>query len=324
MQPIGKAGNTGPRTRSDCFVQLAVENAGGVQLYIKSRVAHLYGESIRKLCRNILNYHGVKHARLEVFDKGALSWVIAARVEAAIAMAVGIDKYYLSDTEQNRGAALEIKHGFKALLTEANKPARYLNIAWHKPDALIFDCSARKKQNNSYEAPLLVRNAICQYYFNGVPLMVKLSTGKKGIHELQHFYGLNPIEFIVPASTISEHFTEIEKFAQNNYGNTFFKVLLQVKNFNDLHKLKHSRLAKHVAGIVIDSQISKQLKTNDGEEEFSEWQKVPDSFENKPIIQVISFSYNENERFKEALSQDKGMDVLGYICAHPMLLNSDE
>jgi len=77
---IAKAGNSGPKVRSDCFVQLEILQSGGIQLELKSKVASLYGESIKTLVNEVLVHFGIKNARLELVDKGALPWVISARL----------------------------------------------------------------------------------------------------------------------------------------------------------------------------------------------------------------------------------------------------
>ena len=78
------AGNHGEGVRSDCFINLKVTKDKGTIIDLKSKVRSIYGESILDLCRDELRFFGIKNARLEIDDNGALPFVIAARLEAAI------------------------------------------------------------------------------------------------------------------------------------------------------------------------------------------------------------------------------------------------
>src|SRR5690242_4021549 len=91
------AGNKGDKVRSDCFVMLELAKSGGIKLELKSKVKSLYGESIAALCIDILKFFGVDHASVSIEDKGALPFVIAARIEAAVKKIVQTEKEYLPE-----------------------------------------------------------------------------------------------------------------------------------------------------------------------------------------------------------------------------------
>ncbi len=48
------SGNSGPKVRSDCEMTLELKDEGGIVIDLKSKVKVLYGESIKKLCLEIL------------------------------------------------------------------------------------------------------------------------------------------------------------------------------------------------------------------------------------------------------------------------------
>ena len=79
LSKIATAGNIGPKVRSDCFVSLQLTNYEGIKINLKSKVKVLFGDSIIELCKNVLNYFEVENAQLDIEDKGALPFVIAAR-----------------------------------------------------------------------------------------------------------------------------------------------------------------------------------------------------------------------------------------------------
>ncbi|MFW6206195.1 MAG: citrate lyase acyl carrier protein, partial [Gemmatimonadota bacterium] len=77
----GEAGRSGDDVRSDLHV--VMESADGLEIEVVSKVEALYGEAIRATVRATLDRLGIAGARVTVDDRGALDWVIAARVEAA-------------------------------------------------------------------------------------------------------------------------------------------------------------------------------------------------------------------------------------------------
>jgi len=78
------AGNRGENVRSDCFVSLTILQDGKNTVELESKVNALYGESITDLCKDMLAFFGVEHARLRIEDSGALPFTLAARAVAVI------------------------------------------------------------------------------------------------------------------------------------------------------------------------------------------------------------------------------------------------
>src|SRR5512147_3212771 len=79
-----EAGHWGKEVRSDVHVAFEVRDGGGVEISLESRVASYYGSAILEQARAALDELGVKHARVSIHDEGALPFVIAARIEAAV------------------------------------------------------------------------------------------------------------------------------------------------------------------------------------------------------------------------------------------------
>ncbi|MGB5815801.1 MAG: citrate lyase ACP, partial [Thermoanaerobaculia bacterium] len=80
----GTAGRRGERVRSNLWVEVELHGKGGIQLELSSRVEPYYGDSIRQQVTAAMSTLGVAHARVAIEDAGALPFVIAARVEAAV------------------------------------------------------------------------------------------------------------------------------------------------------------------------------------------------------------------------------------------------
>src|SRR5882672_7944453 len=79
-----EAGRSGKEIRSDLHVAIEPRDGGGVELGLESRVAPYYGDAILAQARHILESLGVKNARVSIHDEGALPYVIAGRIEAAV------------------------------------------------------------------------------------------------------------------------------------------------------------------------------------------------------------------------------------------------
>ena len=79
----GEAGRAGEDVRSDLHVVVEITDGGGLEIEVISKVASLYGDSIEGTARSTLTGLGLENARVRVDDKGAVPFVIAARVEAA-------------------------------------------------------------------------------------------------------------------------------------------------------------------------------------------------------------------------------------------------
>src|SRR5690348_3181750 len=79
-----EAGHWGQEVRSDLHVALELRAQGGIEIGLESRVAAYYGENILAQTRQVLADLGVRDAHLTIHDEGALPFVIAARIEAAV------------------------------------------------------------------------------------------------------------------------------------------------------------------------------------------------------------------------------------------------
>ncbi len=58
-----EAGRRGDDVRSDCWVRIALTRSGGIELDLKSKVASMYGDSIRALVADEFAALGVDNAK---------------------------------------------------------------------------------------------------------------------------------------------------------------------------------------------------------------------------------------------------------------------
>lgn len=83
MREIVKRATAGTMESSDAYVEISPADDGLV-VTLDSVVQQQFGDDILKVVNEVLCDCGVKNAKVNVIDKGALDCVIRARVETAV------------------------------------------------------------------------------------------------------------------------------------------------------------------------------------------------------------------------------------------------
>jgi citrate lyase subunit beta / citryl-CoA lyase len=201
---LGVAGRTGPDVRSDLQVRVEPGRAG-TTIEIRSRVASMYGESIRRTVDATLAALNVSGVHVTVDDHGAVPWVIAARVEAAVRDAGLMGTQAAGDTANTvrrdgegetmpksrlpRLPSPRDRLRRSRLYVPGGEPKFMLNAGLHRPDGIILDLEDSVHPAHKEAARLLVRNALRMIDFAGAERMVRIN---------QHESGLVDVEAIVP------------------------------------------------------------------------------------------------------------------------------
>ena len=156
------AGKRGVSVRSDCYIEIELQKSGGLKLDIKSKVASMYGDSIKKLLVEMCRFFGLKNAKILLEDNGALPFVIAARFELALKrLFPEIDKEFLIPFNKiNLYKTTRDRLRRSRLYLPGNEPKFYLNAGLHKPDGIILDLEDSVSPTEKDAAQLIVRNAL--------------------------------------------------------------------------------------------------------------------------------------------------------------------
>jgi citrate lyase subunit gamma (acyl carrier protein) len=85
---ITKVAKAGTLESNDILVMVSPNEEGGVDLQLESIVIKQFGDQIRRVILDKVSEMGITDISIKVQDKGALDFVIAARVEAAIKRSV--------------------------------------------------------------------------------------------------------------------------------------------------------------------------------------------------------------------------------------------
>lgn len=209
---ISKAGNNGLKVRSDCFVQMEITKNGGIILDFKSKVDAIYGNSIKELIYEILDFYKIKNAQIEFSDKGALPWVIMARLEASIKKLIDTDKEYLPKfIKENKYTTTKEQFRFSRLYLPGNTPSMFINAGLHKPNGIILDLEDAVAPAKKHEARFLIRNALRACNFYGVERMVRINQGDRGLDDLNYIVPHNVHIILIPKIESPEYIKKVEE-----------------------------------------------------------------------------------------------------------------
>src|ERR1022692_1156144 len=137
---LAEAGHWGSEVRSDVHVAFEARDSGEIEVLLESRVAPYYGSAIREQAREVLGELGVRHARVAIHDEGALPFVIAARIEAAVRRAgIALGKRSLPAQHPLPAPSQKDRLRRSRLYLPGSEPKYYINALLHAADAVILD-----------------------------------------------------------------------------------------------------------------------------------------------------------------------------------------
>jgi len=257
MNKIAEAGNTGPNVRSDCYVKLTLNQSGGLQILLKSKVESMYGNSIRALALKVLSYFGIENALLEIIDSGALEHVIMARIEAAVKQLIQTELEYLPDfLSENDYESTKEQFRFHRLYLPGNTPSMMINAGIHKPHGLILDLEDSVAPAKKAEALLLVRNTLRALRFYGAERMVRINQGKKGLEELKYLIPQHVNLLLLPKCESADYIQQVNEEIEQIKGkmglrNTIFLMPIIESALGIEKAYEIAGAAKNVAALAI-------------------------------------------------------------------------
>ncbi len=206
----GEAGRSGVDVRSDLHVTFEERPSGGLQIELRSRVDLYYGERIRQQAAHVLHSLGVRHARLTIIDEGALPFVIAARIEAAVRRA-GLAQKNASLPEQTPLPRPSPRDRLRRsrLYLPGNEPKYFINAGLHAPDAVILDLEDSVHYGEKDAARILVRNALRAVDFGAAERMVRINQLPMGLADLEEIVPQAPDLILIPKVEIPQQLSEV-------------------------------------------------------------------------------------------------------------------
>lgn len=212
MEEKDFAGMYGEKVRSDCAIALEINNSGGVDLLLESKVERMFGKQIRRQVEEQLKAMDVDHARVDIKDSGALPFVIAARLEAALKKVKKDVKPFVPEMlPQNISDSDRERSRISRLYLPGNSPAMMLNAGLHQPDGIILDLEDSVAPARKEEARLLVRNALCQVDFYGAERMVRINQLPAGLDDLAYIIPYHVHVVLIPKCESAHQVREVDE-----------------------------------------------------------------------------------------------------------------
>jgi citrate lyase subunit beta / citryl-CoA lyase len=206
----GQAGRAGNDVRSDLHVSFEERAGGGIEIELQSRVALYYGDAIRQQARDILRALGVAHACLKLVDEGALPFVIAARIEAAVRRAgLGQGKSALPEAVPSPVPSTRDRLRRSRLYLPGNEPKYFINAGLHGPDAIILDLEDSVHHAEKDVARLLVRNALRAVDFGAAERMVRINQLPLGVADLEEIIPQSPGLILIPKTETARQVSHV-------------------------------------------------------------------------------------------------------------------
>lgn len=335
VQSIAIAGNSGPKVRSDCEISLELNAEGGINIDLFSKVKSLYGESIRTLTIEILEFFKIRNASVKITDSGALPFVIAARLESAVKQLIDTDLDYLPEfIIENNYSTSRNRFRFSRLYLPGNTPGLMINAGLHSADGIILDLEDSVASGKKDEARILVRNALRQVNFYGAERMVRINQGEKGLEDLRFVIPHNVNLILIPkcesasyVSRVAEEIYNIKKALSLNLNlnlnNPVFLMPIIETALGVENAFEIARASKDVVALAIGLEdYTADLgvpRTSEGNESFFARTRIVVAAKAagiQPIDSVFSDVANM-EALRQNVLISKGLGFEGMGCIHP-------
>ena len=179
--------------KGDVFIRLEKKTSGGLSISFTSSVAGTFGDHIRDALHGTLEALAIEHAALEAKDRGALDYVIRARVEAAARRLFEVpEPGHFPESKITPGVPRMDRLRRTRLYLPGNNPDLMINAGLFGADCVILDLEDSVAPAEKDAARLLVRNTLLCIDFGGAERVVR-------INPLSTEYGASDIDMIVPA-----------------------------------------------------------------------------------------------------------------------------
>ena len=330
----GEAGRGGDDVRSDLHVTFEARAGGGIEIDLRSRVELYYGEKTRMQVRDVLYALGVEHAHIAIVDEGALPFVIAARIEAAVRRAgLGQGKSAVPDAVALPAPSAKDRLRRSRLYLPGNEPKYFINAGLHAPDAVILDLEDSVHFAEKDVARLLVRNALRAVDFGEAERMVRINPLPTGFADLEEIVPQAPDLIVVPKvetpEQISDIVVHVEAIAHGNQVNRpiwlmpILESALGIENAFAIVKA-----SDHIAALTIGLEdYTADLgvpKTASGTESLYARMRVVNAARAAHVLAIDSVygDVADNEGLLRWGEASRAMGFEGMGCLHPLQIET--
>ncbi len=325
-----EAGRTGTDVRSDCWVSIETRSSGGLSIEIRSKVESMYGTSFRKTVEDGLKLFGVKNAKVEIEDKGALPFAIMARLETAVRrLGDPVKEQFLPEMADccTYGTTRERMRRSRLYLP-GNDPKLHINAGIHKPDGVILDLEDSVHPSEKDAARLMVRNALRQVDYMGAERMVRINQGDLGLRDLEFVIPHNVHVVLIPKVESPEQVKAVDDKIQEirKAGKVKPEVFLMPIVESGLGAIKAYDIAtasrNNVALTIGLEDYTADIgtrRTLEGRESFWARSQVVNAARAAGIqpIDTVFSDVRDMEGLRESVLEAKSLGFDGKGCIHP-------
>ncbi|MEO8232473.1 MAG: aldolase/citrate lyase family protein [Ignavibacteriota bacterium] len=344
------AGKRGDAVRSDCYIELSIQNKGGIKINLQSKVESMYGDAIKKQITEMCSFFEIENAKILIEDSGALPFVLAARFELAVkrlahpltpslreeelkssplVKSLKLNKEYLLPfNKKNKYTTKKDKLRRSRLYLPGNESKFFVNAGLHAPDGIILDLEDSVAPSEKDAAQLIVRNALRSVDFYGAERMVRINQLPKGLDDLKYIVPHNVHVILIPkcesAEQVKSAAQEI-KLLKSEYAITETIYLMPIIE-SALGVIKAYEIAtasENICALAIGledytADIGTQ-RTNEGRESIFARQMLVNAAKAAGVqaIDTVFSDVADMEVLRQSVIEAKSLGFEGKGCIHP-------
>lgn len=325
-----EAGRRGKEIRSDCWIAIEETASGGITLDLKSKVASMYGASLKDMIEKGLKFFGVANARVEFEDAGALPFTVMARLETAVRRLkpAGTREWLPDMAAHCEYATARDRMRRSRLYLPGNEAKFMINAGLHKPDGVILDLEDSVHPSQKDAARVHVRNALRRVDFLGSERMVRINQGAMGLLDLEFIVPHNVHVVLIPKCESAEEVKAVDaKIAEiKKQRGARYDVFLMPIVESALGAIKAYEIAAaspNVAALTIGledytADIGTR-RTNEGRESFWARSQVVNAAHAAKVqaIDTVFSDVADMEGLRQSVLEAKSLGFEGKGCIHP-------
>jgi len=317
-------------TSADCFVRLEITKGGGIEVELKSKVASMYGEQIRNLVKELMEFFGVGNAQIYIEDGGAFPFGLKARLEYVVKKCLPEKKgeFLAEIIPQNLYPVVRDRLRRSRLYVPGDQPRLIINAGLYKPDAVILDLEDSVAPTEKEAARFIVRNALREVDFLGAERMVRINQLPAGLADLPFIVPHRVHTILIPKCEHPETVKEVagkirELSAQHEVENEIYLMPIIESALGVVHAYEIATASPLVVALTIGLEDFTAdigaTRTREGKESLLAREEVVIAARAagvQPIDSVFSDLADE-EGLKESVSEAKSLGFEGKGCIHP-------
>lgn len=323
------SGSFNSKVRSDCWIGITLRESGGNEIKVDSKVGTLYGDSIKNLIEEGLEFYNIKNSVTEIVDKGALPFVIMARFEAVIKKIFPDEKReFLPPKIDDLRSSAKDRLRRSRLYLPGDQPKLFINAAIHKPDGIILDLEDSVAPSSKDDARFIVRNALRAVDFMNAERMVRINQLPLGLKDLEMIVPHEPDLILIPKVESGSQIKEVDK--------TINKLLSEKRSAKMIFLMPIIESAKGIMN-AFDISLSSEMvaalaigledytadigtvRSSGGKESFFARSMIVNAAKAAGIqaIDTVFSDVEDMEGLKESVLESKLLGFDGKGCIHP-------